>query len=653
MNMKRFLILLFLVLSASGWAQEILTGMQTNPLVRMKYQEMQLQGRLRTGIDSLPIGLPFYDDFSYDSIYPTESLWIDAYTFVNTDIPENPPNLGAVTFDAIDQNGWMYDNAQPGPLPFIADHLTSRYIRLDSVFSPIARKLTAADSVYLSFFYQPQGGSINFPLRNDSLILNFLVAPAHDTVILTDTIHLPAIWKRAWSSIGMSLDTFQYYNNGEYFAQVMIPITDTQLFFKKTFRFQFFNYVSFATPPENSWQSNCDQWNIDNVYLNIGRNMNDTVRPEIRFIDRAPSMLRNYESMPYPQYIAAPELEMADSVSVVFSNRDTNTHNCHYSYKVTNASGSFSKTYTGPNFNVQSFYKTGPVFLHPVVPWFYPITQADSAVFKMQHIIKDNSPGSELGDTITGYQNLFNYFAYDDGTPDASYGLTPAGSMLAYRFNLNKPDTLRAIQMYFNNVLNHANEQYFFLCVWNDDVGTPGDTIYSQFTLPMYSEQLNKYYTYHIPPLPVSGTIYIGWIQTTADNLNLGFDSYNDHSSQIFYNTSGRWYPSAYSGSLMIRPIVGKPIPLGVEEPASNTPELQVFPNPCRDGILHLRLNTHGTSSAEGYTLKLLNLTGQTVLSKKYSTSLDLTSLCQGIYILYLTGPDGAMTAHRKIIITP
>jgi len=225
--------------------------------------------------------------------------------------------------------------------------------------------------------------------------------------------------------------------------------------------------------------------------------------------------------------------------------------------------------------------------------------------------------------------------------------------MLAYRFNLNKPDTLRAIQMYFNNVLNHANEQYFFLCVWNDDVGTPGDTIYSQFTLPMYSEQLNKYYTYHIPPLPVSGTIYIGWIQTTADNLNLGFDSYNDHSSQIFYNTSGRWYPSAYSGSLMIRPIVGKPIPLGVEEPASNTPELQVFPNPCRDGILHLRLNTHGTSSAEGYTLKLLNLTGQTVLSKKYSTNLDLTSLCQGIYILYLTGPDGAMTAHRKIIITP
>jgi len=114
----------------------------------------------------------------------------------------------------------------------------------------------------------------------------------------------------------------------------------------------------------------------------------------------------------------------------------------------------------------------------------------------MQHIIKDNSPGSELGDTITGYQNLFNYFAYDDGTPDASYGLTPAGSMLAYRFNLNKPDTLRAIQMYFNNVLNHANEQYFFLCVWNDDVGTPGDTIYSQFTLPMYSEQLILYLPY-------------------------------------------------------------------------------------------------------------------------------------------------------------
>jgi hypothetical protein len=652
--MKKLLIIFFLLITFGGWAQEILTGMQTNPLVRMKYLEAVKHGGLKTGNNPVPLNMPFFDDFSYDSVYPTSRLWIDNYTFVNTDIPVYPPNVGAVTLDAINENGLMYDSvAQAGPTPFIADHLTSRYIRLDSVFTPAARKLTAADSVYLSFFYQPQGRSRNFPLAQDSLLLRFLVTPAHDSVTPDTVFHLKDTWMNIWHSTGMSLDTFRFYNREQYFVQVMIPIIDTQLFFKKTFRFQFYNYVNFAAPPEYSWESNCDQWNIDNVYLNFGRNLFDTVRPEIRFMDRAPSMLRNYESMPFPQYTAAPDVEMADSVSLILGNRDISVHNCHYSYKVSNSSGSFIKTYSGPNFNLQPVYNTGPAILHPPVPWFYPITQADSAVFTMQHVIKDNAPGSVYGDTVSHEQQLYNYFAYDDGTPEASYGLTPAGSMLAYRFNLNKPDTLRAIQIYFNHVFNNANHQYFYLCVWNDDVGTPGDTIYSDLTEPKYSEQLNKYYTYHVPSIPVNGTIYIGWIQTTADNLSLGFDTYNDHSSMIFYNTTGKWYPSAYSGSLMIRPIVGKPIPLGVEETPAASASLEIWPNPCSNRILHLRLNNNANSSAEGYNIIVTDLLGQTVLSTKYSDQLDLASLGQGIYLLHLTGPGGNLTAVKKIIITP
>jgi len=112
--MKKFLIILFLIVSTCGWAQEILTGMQTNPVVRRKYLEMQLQNRIKAGNDTIPVNLPFFDDFSYDSIYPTSRLWIDNYTFVNTDIPVYPPNLGAVTLDAVDERGLMYVNALPG-----------------------------------------------------------------------------------------------------------------------------------------------------------------------------------------------------------------------------------------------------------------------------------------------------------------------------------------------------------------------------------------------------------------------------------------------------------------------------------------------------------------------------------------------------------
>ena len=639
-------------MSFCGFSQEILTGMQMNSLVRQKYLRDQMSAPQRILRDTTPVGLPFFDDFSYDSIYPSSKLWADNYTFVNTDIPIYPPNRGAVTLDAIDEKGLIYSNALPGPTPFIADYLTSRYIRLDSVFSPASRKLRAADSVFLSFYYQPQGRSANAPLTEDSLILRFLVNPAHDSITPIDTIHVPDLWMKVWSTIGMSLDTFKFYNQDKYFVQVIIPITDTMRFFKKTFRFQFYNYVNFAAPPEYSWESNCDQWSIDNVYLNINRNGHDTILPEIRFLDRAPSMLRNYESMPYPQYSASPDQEMADSVTVTFSNRDISIRNCKYGYTVTNPSGTFSKNYSGPNLNVMPYYSAGPVLEHPPVPFFYPIVTADSAVFTMTHIVHDNAAGSLLGDTIRGQQKLYNYFAYDDGTPEASYGLTPAGSMLAYRFSLDKPDTLRAVQMYFNHVLNNQNVQFFFLCVWNDNAGTPGDTIYSKLTIPQFSDQLNTYFTYPVPSLPVNGTIYIGWIQTTSDNLCLGFDRYNDHSAQIFYNTTGKWYPTSYNGSLMIRPVVGKPLPLGINETQTTPAGLLIYPNPCSAGSLHLELTGKQSSSCSDFRIRVTDLPGRIVISSLYTGTLDVSALQQGLYIVQISDSSGKLITARKLIIS-
>ncbi len=118
-------------------------------------------------------------------------------------------------------------------------------------------------------------------------------------------------------------------------------------------------------------------------------------------------------------------------------------------------------------------------------------------------------------------------------------------------------------------------------------------------------------------------------------------------------NTTGKWYPSAFSGSLMVRPIVGKPIPLGVEESPPASASLEVWPNPCSNGTLHLRMSNNGTSSSGRNNIKISNLLGQTVFSSKYSEQLDLSSLGQGIYILHLSGPGGNNTVVKKIIITP
>ncbi len=61
-----------------------------------------------------------------------------------------PVNIGAATFDAIDSSGNIYQYGSSAP--FEADKLVTHFIRLDSIFNPIARKLSPADSVYLSFF---------------------------------------------------------------------------------------------------------------------------------------------------------------------------------------------------------------------------------------------------------------------------------------------------------------------------------------------------------------------------------------------------------------------------------------------------------------------------------------------------------------------
>ncbi len=667
----RFLLIIFVFLinGVAGFSQEILTGLHENPVVKAKALELSQMNSdahitisnqydyFKAGSDTLPIPLPFLDDFSSNAVFPSSLRWIDHFAFENDEMPVYPVNIGAMTLDAINDSGNMYPNAVPGPQAFIADFLTSRYIRLDSVFTPAPRALTPADSVYLSFYYQPQGRG-QAPQHADSLILQFLLVPAHDSIIQGDTIPIPDQWAKVWFANGMALDTF-YLRNNKWFMQVMLPVTD-QRYFTNKFRFRFFNYVSLASSAEASWQSNTDQWNLDNVYLNSGRTRMDTLYPELRFIYRPPSFLKRYASMPYPQYSDDPTNEVRDTLDILMSNRDVVEHMSSYNYYVTEPAGSFSKSYPGGNYNIQPFtinpYVTYQKFAHPAVPFLLPINQTDSAIFLVKHIVKDVTPGSTIGDTMQAYQKFFNYFAYDDGTPEASYGLTPAGSKLAYRFRLNKsPDTLRAVRMYFNKTLGNTSQQFFYLCVWNDNAGKPGDTIYSDLVYPRYADSLNKFVTYHIyPPLRITGTFYVGWIQTTNDNLSIGYDRYNNSQNEIFYNSIGLWSNSAFSGSLMIRPVVGKPIPLGVGDIQARDVKISLFPNPCSGGKLNLRTpdNIGSRSSAEAATIIISDMIGHTRLATGFANEIDVSDIGNGLYFLELKDRAGIRIGIAKFIIS-
>lgn len=660
--MKNFLygILLIFLLSGSVNGQEILGGLSVNPVIIEKIQKMSGQNsgttdsHLKLLNDTTPVLLPFVDDFSANGIFPSGRRWIDRYAFENDDYPILPVNIGCVTLDAVNDSGRMYPDATPGPASFIADHLTSRYIRLDSAFTPVPRKLSPQDSVYLSFWFQPQGRG-RAPQFNDSLILQFLLKPAYDSLIPGGgIINVPDKWQQVWFSNGTSLDTF-YVKNNRWFARVMIPVTDP-LFFTPKFRFRFFNYVSLASAAEPSWQSNCDMWNIDQVYLNAGRNQYDSIYPELRFISKPSNLLKNYAEMPYPHYCNDPTNELRDSLLVLMSNRDITPKMSSYKYFITQPGATYSKVYDGGNYNIQPFnvspYVTYPKFARPDMPFLLPVGTNDSASFLIRHILRENAAVSTLGDTVDYFLHLYNYFAYDDGTPEASYGLTPKGSKLAYRFKLNKsPDTLRAVRFYFNQTLSPADERLFHLCVWNDNTGKPGDTIYSAIVYPKYADSLNKFVTYHLdPPISVTGTFYVGFIQTTNDNLSIGFDRNNNSQQEIFFNTGGTWINSSFAGSLLIRPVVGKPIPLGNNGIPTGKESLKIYPNPCREGTLYLQVK--GSNGTAALKYRITDLVGHLRAEGNYTSGIHVSDFTPGLYIIEVNINDDPRPLRSRFIIS-
>ena len=83
----------------------------------------------------------------------------------------NPPTIGVATFDGLNKYGNPYNSDES--IDSIADHLTSRHIKLDS---------SATDTtIWLSFFYQPGGLVTILQTHNDSLILEFENPSSIDT----------------------------------------------------------------------------------------------------------------------------------------------------------------------------------------------------------------------------------------------------------------------------------------------------------------------------------------------------------------------------------------------------------------------------------------------------------------------------------------
>ncbi|MDY6799741.1 MAG: T9SS type A sorting domain-containing protein [Bacteroidota bacterium] len=629
-------------------AQETLLPLEINPVIKNNIK--QKNDPPRTKYSKGILELPFIDDFSKPTIFPDSSLWINNYAFVNTTYAINPITIGAVSLDAINYDGSLYPDA--GNLQFAADTLTSQQINLD---------YPGNNSIFLSFYYQP-GGLGDTPEPKDTLLVEFY-APEDQT------------WHKAWHATFNAKDSmlieYYTYNNNEKihygdtlndlkkeFFQVIIPVQEEH-FLKESFQFRFRNYASFSTNSDlESKTSNSDHWHLDFILLDKDRNINDTIINDIAFIKPMESLLKNYESIPWTHFTRASAYEMEDSISITYRNIGDQVWNISREFEIEDIMGfTGTEEFTGgTGANIEPFttekYKR-------VIDYIFPYTpENDSALFEIRsYMVTDTLAARESyrwNDTTLFHQKFFNYYAFDDGSAENGYGLYGEGSelaMVAMRFNTYKKDTLRGIQIYFNQSINQANQNYFTLMIWEEDNNRPGSIIYRQEDVkPVDQDSLNKFTHFILDtPLILETPFYIGWQKiSTPEMLNVGFDANRINNNKIFYNLSGGWKQSQFEGTLMIRPMFGHELNVetSTKETYNSTPlNFTIYPNPAKD---KLHLKVPGPYSNYRYTI--FDSYGRIYIDNWYDeNAINISQLNPGFYFIRVSSEQKYAT--KKFIV--
>lgn len=594
-------------------SQEVVVGLQSDRII----SDNHAKKREYKGAAADTITLPFFDDFSEVSVSPDPNKWSDEFVFINNTYTVDQITTGVATLDALDNTGRLYEAASS--FVFEADRLTSQ---------PINLNIAASDSIRLSFYYQP-GGLGDVPEENDSLILQFY-APAEGK------------WYPAWKTTGGSYSGFK---------PVILRIENPR-FLMKGFRFRFISFASLsANLSEPSMAGNCDQWNIDYILLDKYRNDEDTVFQDVAFRTSHRSLLNNHEAMPLKQFQKVALLEMGSSIPMHYRNNDIIVRNVTRNFEIWDVyNNSLAKSISAGAINVDP--KTN---VDDSADLIYTFTTAnDSALFRVTSWLITDVFDPKDNDTVVYYQKFGNYFAFDDGTSEGGYGVNGLGSrnaMVAYRFKSFMEDTIRAVQICFNDSYMNANLRTFDLMVWDDIGGKPGNVLYSQEkAMVKQGEALNGFYTYNLrDPIMVDDIFYVGWKQITETFLNSGLDINTPHAGKQFYWINGNWIQSGVSGSLMIRPVTGAPLATAINDiPYRNRTTLHFYPNPAVDFIT---IDEAEIAVTGKIYISIVDLYGREVLKVPLSERIDISSLHEGMYIIVATR-NGNPFGYNRLIKT-
>jgi len=676
------------------------------------------------------IRLPMVDDFSTTEIYPEISLWEDNFAFVNETYPINPPTIGVATLDGLNQFGRPYSNT---PFKQdSADVLTSRpfcmndYAITDSIFISFYFEnkgygdfSNEADTLFIQFkdnegiwntidFFTKEDVDRDgltdkfkrvFYTVNDEKYFNyddpdnafqFRFRNRATVSGNNDHWHLDYI-KADDSNIATDRTFFKYTTTKEY----IVDGIDTIYQGAQT-DFQTGTAEGLDTLAITNWdtvvpaiQVDIDDTKIDSVFTfdfeaiyNIHDVEGASEISEIAFVEPVSSILKNYEAMPWKHFITFQEEELNPNYEYNFRTinftEGGSTKLGFSSFNISNNCALLeeeSSTYNlNDNNSLYEITSTGGTLDSTLIRQSIPFIEKDFVNIQSIYQINDSKeiPSDDIlsNNTLVHNQIFDDYFAYDDGSAEAAYGLYGGNSKLAHKFNLNKSDVLQAIDIHFTNIAEDVADMNFALVVWksinegnrldaNNDPAVIEDTLYYQPLVGVeYVKSVNGFYTYPILPefilsgqnsLQVSDSLYVGIVKRDAELIPIGFDRNNVANDKIFLSVAAnKWENSIYSGALMIRPVFSAQWPVGIEEvnlPLDQT--LAIYPNPAHD-FLYFEI---GQPVRGNVQTQIYDLFGRLVYNQtSNSRTVPIQDLPAGMYMIKLLNDQGGNIGTSKFL---
>lgn len=416
------------------------------------------------------------------------------------------------------------------------------------------------------------------------------------------------------------------------------------------FRFRFINTASLSNDPSHA--RNSDFFHIDQVYID-SRKGDFVDYPDVAFSKPLIPFLRDYVAVPYTHLGARGSLSNLSTFFFETSNFATKEEEVTYGMSIQKLYGDNTieskSMYTArlPSaHNIQdtlNFYN----YLNPFDIYLEDKNSRSEASFEVKYFFNHNNLPEHApyrwNDTLRFIQNFDNYYAYDDGSSEAGYGVRGENSMaVSQKFKIYQKDTIRAVSMLFNQTLSDPDmtAKRFFLAIWKDNGGKPGDLIYKSPTIVSVNRSLsgfNSFQTMYIDPagivaktpeLVAEGEIHIGWMQTVDYEMSIGVDLNRTTASKVYYRFGDKWILSQFKNPLMIRPHVGSYSILS-DSVIDPKPSCVFSPNPAKDIIYFdcLAADNLNVYSISGVLVSVLPI---------YDGKADVSSLVSGTYLIQI-----------------